>query len=136
VSLGAVGATADWLKLTAAHRTGSRSGLTSLEKLLFQIGLSVILAYFTYNYGIKNPESHTLFFPFAKRFGIELPRWAYILLSTLVMTGASNAVNLTDGLDGLAAGCMAICSFAFCILAMIIGTSWSKQFLLNHIPGA
>src|SRR3954452_15974728 len=49
--LGAVGATDDWLKLTAGRRSGSRQGLTSLEKLLFQIGLSVLLAYFTYHYG-------------------------------------------------------------------------------------
>jgi phospho-N-acetylmuramoyl-pentapeptide-transferase len=136
VWLGAVGATDDWLKLTAAHRTGSRHGLTSLEKLLFQVGLSVILAYFTFHYGTNTPETHRLFFPFAKRFFIELPLWAFILLSTLVMTGSSNAVNLTDGLDGLAAGCMAICSFAFCVLSLIIGTSWSNQLLLKYIPGA
>jgi phospho-N-acetylmuramoyl-pentapeptide-transferase len=136
VWLGAVGATDDWLKLTAAHRTGSRSGLTSLEKLLFQVGLSVILAYFTFHYGTNTPETHTLFFPFAKRFGLRLGLPAFIILSTLDMTGSSNAVNLTDGLDGLAAGCMAICSFAFCVLALIIGTSWSNQLLLKYIPGA
>ena len=61
--LGAVGATDDWLKLTAARRGGSRQGLTSLEKLLFQIGLGVILAYFTYDYGIHTPETHTLLLP-------------------------------------------------------------------------
>jgi phospho-N-acetylmuramoyl-pentapeptide-transferase len=136
VWLGAVGATDDWLKLTAAHRTGSRQGLSSLEKLLFQVGLSVILAYFTYHYGSKTPEAHWLVFPFAKRLYYPLGLGTFIILSTLVMTGASNAVNLTDGLDGLAAGCMAICSFAFCVLALIIGTSWSSQLLLTHIPGA
>jgi len=137
VWLGAVGATDDWLKLTAARRNGSRQGLTSLEKLLFQIGLSVILAYFTYDYGIHSPETHTLFFPFLKKTGIVLNRGAFILLATIVMTGTSNAVNLTDGLDGLAAGCMAICSFTFCILALIIGTLvWSSQLLLPYIPTA
>jgi phospho-N-acetylmuramoyl-pentapeptide-transferase len=135
--LGAVGATDDWLKLTAARRGGSRQGLTSLEKLLFQIGLGVILAYFTYDYGIHTPETHTVFFPFLKRTGFALGRGTFILLATVVMTGSSNAVNLTDGLDGLAAGCMAICSFTFCILALIIGTlSWSSQLLLPFIPYA
>jgi phospho-N-acetylmuramoyl-pentapeptide-transferase len=138
VWLGAVGATDDWLKLTAARRGGgSRQGLTSLEKLLFQVGLSVILAFFTFNYGIKTPETHTLFFPFAKNFGLHLSRPVFILLSMFVMTGSSNAVNLTDGLDGLAAGCMAICSFTFAALAIIIGTQvLARQLLLPWIPGA
>ena len=135
--LGAVGATDDWLKLTAARRGGSRQGLTSLEKLLFQVGLSVILAYFTYYYGVHTPETHRLYFPFFKRSGFALGRGTFILIATLVMTGSSNAVNLTDGLDGLAAGCMAICSFTFCVLALIIGTlSWSSQLLLPFIPYA
>ncbi|HSZ57733.1 MAG TPA: phospho-N-acetylmuramoyl-pentapeptide-transferase [Tepidisphaeraceae bacterium] len=137
VVLGGVGAADDWLKLTAAHRIGNRQGLTSLEKLLFQVGVSVILAYFTYYYGVNTPETHTLFLPFAKRFGIRLSIGAFIIISTLVMTGTSNAVNLTDGLDGLAAGCMAICSFTFCVLALIIGTlSFSSQLLLPYIPAA
>ena len=137
VWLGAVGAADDWLKLTAARRGGSRQGLTTLEKLLFQIGLGVILAYWTYYYGVHTPETHTLFFPFLKKTGIRLGLGPFILLGTLVMTGASNAVNLTDGLDGLAAGCMAICSFAFCVLALIIGTLvWSSQLLLPFIPAA
>jgi phospho-N-acetylmuramoyl-pentapeptide-transferase len=137
VWLGAVGATDDWLKLTAARRNGSRQGLTTLEKLLFQIGLSVILAYFTFDYGIHTPETHTLFFPFLKKSALALGRGSFILIATVVMTGTSNAVNLTDGLDGLAAGCMAICSFTFCILALIIGTlSWSSQLLLPFIPAA
>jgi phospho-N-acetylmuramoyl-pentapeptide-transferase len=137
VWLGAVGATDDWLKLTAARRNGSRQGLTSLEKLMFQIGLSVILAYFTFDYGIHTPETHTLFFPFLKKTGLVMGRGVFILLATIVMTGTSNAVNLTDGLDGLAAGCMAICSFTFCILALIVGTlSWSSQLLLPFIPAA
>ena len=137
VWLGAVGAADDWLKLTAARRGGSRQGLTSLEKLLFQVGLGVILAYWTFYYGVHTPETHTLFFPFLKKTGLRLGLGSFILLGTLVMTGASNAVNLTDGLDGLAAGCMAICSFAFCVLSLIIGTLvWSSQLLLPFIPAA
>ena len=45
------------------------------------------------------------------------------------MTGSSNAVNLTDGLDGLAAGCMAIVSFSFMVLAVIVGTEQMANFL-------
>jgi phospho-N-acetylmuramoyl-pentapeptide-transferase len=53
-----------------------------------------------------------------------------MLLGTLVMTGASNAVNLTDGLDGLAAGCMAIVSFTFLALAYVVGDARLSKFLL------
>ena len=137
VWLGAVGAADDWLKLTAARRSGSRQGLTSLEKILFQIGLGVILAYWTFYYGVNTPETHTLFFPFLKKTGIQLGLGSFIVLGMIVMTGASNAVNLTDGLDGLASGCMAICSFTFCILSLIVGTlAWSSQLLLPFIPAA
>ena len=121
--LGAVGAVDDWLKLTAARRSStSRQGLTGLEKLLFQIGLGVILCYFTFQYGRELAPNHTLYFPFFKSLQIPLGLGAFVLIGTLVLTGSSNAVNLTDGLDGLAAGCSAIVSFAFVVLALIVGT--------------
>ena len=114
-----VGMIDDWLKLTAAQRGTGRQGLTSLEKLLFQIGLGVLLSYFTYQYGQETP--HELYFPFLKDVQLPLTLGAFVLIGTIVLTGSSNAVNLTDGLDGLAAGTMAIVSFAFFILAMIVG---------------
>ncbi len=122
VWLGAVGATDDWLKLTVARRGGSRQGLTGLEKILFQIGLGVILSYFTYHYGQQLAPNHTLYFPFFKDLQIPLSLGVFIVIGTLVITGSSNAVNLTDGLDGLAAGCMAIVSFTFLVLVLLIGT--------------
>src|SRR4051812_2898214 len=127
--LGAVGATDDWLKLTAGRRAGSRQGLTSLEKLLFQIGLGVLLAVFTYNYGSQLEDTRRFYVPFFKGVSIHLSLGVYVVLATLVMTGSSNAVNLTDGLDGLAAGCMGIVSFSFMVLAVIIGTQQMAKFL-------
>src|SRR3954466_15789858 len=121
VWLGGVGAADDWLKLTAARRGGSRQGLTGLEKLLFQIGLGVLLAYFTFYYGGGSDQQHFLYFPFFKSLKIPLNFAGFIIIATLVMTGSSNAVNLTDGLDGLAAGCMGIVSFCFAILSLIVG---------------
>jgi phospho-N-acetylmuramoyl-pentapeptide-transferase len=122
--LGGVGAVDDYLKLTAGRRSGSRQGLTSLEKILFQIGLGVILSYFTYQYGpygeLFKPH-HTLFFPFFKNLQIPLSLGTFVIIGMLVITGSSNAVNLTDGLDGLASGCMAIVSFTFLVLVLIIG---------------
>jgi phospho-N-acetylmuramoyl-pentapeptide-transferase len=141
--LGAVGAVDDWLKLTIARREGGRQGLTSLEKLLFQIGLGVILSYFTYDYGRAVPETHTLFFPFVKYSewaafrGLILPSWAFITLGTIVIVGFSNAVNLTDGLDGLASGCTSLVSFAFALLAIFVGVKdLAKFFYLPYIEAS
>jgi phospho-N-acetylmuramoyl-pentapeptide-transferase len=130
--LAAVGIADDWLKLTAKRRGGGRQGLTGLEKILFQIGLGVLLSYFTYQHGQNVPDAHTLYFPFFKNLKVSLGQGGFILVGTIVLTGSSNAVNLTDGLDGLAAGIMAIVSFAFLFLALIGGQLMLATKL--HIP--
>jgi phospho-N-acetylmuramoyl-pentapeptide-transferase len=146
VYLGALGGLDDWLKLTKQRRAGNkdRQGLRSLDKLLFQLGLGVLLGVFTYRHGRDVPQNHTLYFPFFKDVAVPLGMAAFVVLSTLVVTGSSNAVNLTDGLDGLAAGSMAIVSFTFFILAVIIGTETieigdrpaASGLLLTHVVGA
>ncbi len=137
VWLGGVGATDDWLKLTAARRGGSRQGLNGGEKLLFQLGLGVLLAYFTFYYGGGSDQQHFLYLPFFKSIQISLNLVGFIVIATLVMTGSSNAVNLTDGLDGLAAGCMAIVSFCFAILAMIVGNkAWAGELLIPYVQAS
>jgi phospho-N-acetylmuramoyl-pentapeptide-transferase len=131
--LGAVGAADDWLKLTAARREGkARTGLTSREKLAFQIGLAVMLAIFTWNYGKHYPQARQFYFPFlrADEYHVMLNLLVYIVIATVVMTGSSNAVNLTDGLDGLAAGCMALVSFSFVLLSLIVGIPELAGYLL------
>jgi phospho-N-acetylmuramoyl-pentapeptide-transferase len=146
--LGAVGAMDDWLKLTL-HRRGkllppgapvSRQGLTSLEKILFQIGLGILLSYFTYFYS-RDAHSHTLYFPFFKNLATPLGPVMFIILGTVVLTGTSNAVNLSDGLDGLAAGCAGIVSFTFLILALLQGYRVGGGYLVDvlflpRIPGS
>jgi phospho-N-acetylmuramoyl-pentapeptide-transferase len=139
--LGALGAVDDWLKLTVARRAASlppgtvvsRQGLTSLEKILFQIGLGILLSYFTYHYSLDEP-SHMLYFPFFKNWTLRLSPILFIIVGTLVLTATSNAVNLTDGLDGLAAGCAGIVSFTFLILSLIqgyrLGTTPLASYLL------
>jgi phospho-N-acetylmuramoyl-pentapeptide-transferase len=127
--LGAVGAVDDWLKLTAGHRGGSRQGLTSLEKILFQFGLGILLSVFTYHYGAHVDWAHTLYVPLFKDFKPMLNLTGFAVIGTLVIVGSSNAVNLTDGLDGLASGCMAIVSFAFLVLALIIGDYAQASYL-------
>lgn len=135
--LGAVGAADDWLKLTAGRRAGSRQGLSSREKLLFQIGLGIMLSVFTYRYGSLLEPATRLYFPFTKSAFVKVGLVSFVLIGTIVMTGASNAVNLTDGLDGLASGCMAIAAFAFLILALIVGDHRLAQTLrIPHIEAA
>jgi len=141
--LGAVGAVDDWLKLTTHARaaakglppgsTAGRQGLTSLEKILFQIGLSIILGHFTYSYAGGPGPSRNLYFPFFKDIQIPLTEGWFVFITVLVLTGSSNAVNLTDGLDGLAAGSMGLASFTFVILSLVAGGE-IPHLLLPVIP--
>jgi phospho-N-acetylmuramoyl-pentapeptide-transferase len=131
--LTAVGAADDWMKLAGKRRSGSRDGLRSHEKLLFQIGLGVVLGYFIYNHGRVNhaaigPQGQreyveafrVLMVPFYKH-GLLLGTYVFMLVTVIVVTGTSNAVNLTDGLDGLASGCVAICCGVFMLLSHASG---------------
>jgi phospho-N-acetylmuramoyl-pentapeptide-transferase len=145
--LGTVGAVDDWFKLTATRRTGTRDGLKSYEKLLFQIGLAVILGYYVHSAGQANhawlvvagetervEAYRVLSVPFYKQ-GLFLGPLAFMFVAVLVITGTSNAVNLTDGMDGLASGCVAICSLVFMILAYIVGdVDVAGKLLFPHVP--
>jgi phospho-N-acetylmuramoyl-pentapeptide-transferase len=142
VWLAGLGAVDDWLKLTTARRTpGSRDGLLAWEKLVFQIGLGVLLAIFIYHFPanaqkyteVSPANAHLLNWPFLPSSWV-LPAWFFAILTVVVIAGTSNAVNLTDGMDGLAAGCMAIVSFAFLALAYVTGDyRWAKQLNFNWI---
>jgi phospho-N-acetylmuramoyl-pentapeptide-transferase len=113
------------------------------EKMLFQIGLGVLLGIFIFRHGQQNyalmggqmyESFRILNVPFYK-YGITLGIPAFLIVTVLVTTGTSNAVNLTDGMDGLAAGCMALCSFVFMILAFLGGDPERAQSLLMpYIP--
>src|SRR5688572_4799949 len=67
LGMGAIGIVDDWLKLTAGRRAGNRQGLQGPEKLVGQIGLAAILAYFTYRHGAANAVAHELYLPFIKQ---------------------------------------------------------------------
>ncbi len=142
--LGVVGAVDDWLKLTAKRRHGGRDGLKSYEKLLFQVGLGVVIGWFVFDYGAENyavapirnevPAYSILAVPFYKP-GFQLGATAFMLVTVLVMTGTSNAVNLTDGMDGLASGCVALCSVVFVVIAYVAGTqALAAKLLVPYVP--
>ena len=136
----------DWLKLTAKRRTRSRDGLKMYEKLLFQVGLGVVIGYYTYRLWAGNfdtinggesamvPAYSILSVPFYKH-GLMLGAYTFMVLTVLVMTGASNAVNLTDGMDGLASGCVAMSAMVFAIFAYIVGAEdLADKLLFHHVP--
>jgi phospho-N-acetylmuramoyl-pentapeptide-transferase len=155
-----IGGFDDWLKLTAARRgPGTREGLYAWEKLLFQLGMASLACYFLYRHGIQaeNPASLALNLPFQRTY-VPVPMQAvalqkaalqlnpsvwvltlvpFMLIGTLAIAGMSNAVNITDGMDGLAAGTMTIASFAMMILCYIASQQSSASFLLvPHVPEA
>ncbi len=146
-----VGAADDWLKMTAARRGSSRQGLHAWEKLVFQLGIGAIVGYFGYRAGISDAPvdiAHVLNLPFQKtyessltdRLGagvIVLPLGAYVILSVLMIAGMSNAVNITDGMDGLASGISAIVAIGLVVLALIAGNqSWAQTLLVPSVTGS
>jgi phospho-N-acetylmuramoyl-pentapeptide-transferase len=139
VFLAMIGAVDDWMKLHKQRRAAEgkpvdRQGLRSLEKLVLQLVLGAVLAWLTFHYGGDVPEAKRLYIPFLKSGEnfITMPMWFYVLFGTLVVSGFSNAVNLTDGLDGLAAGLTAIVAFVLMILSLIIGDEKIAAALLYH----
>jgi len=119
----------DYVKLS---KTGKR-GLTKRTKLLWQILLGCFIGSYVY----FNPETSTkLDLPFFKNIIIQLGVF-YIPFVALVVIGTSNAVNLTDGLDGLAIGCVLIVSLTLAVLCYISGhMSFSSYLFIPYIPEA
>lgn len=147
VWLALLGSVDDWLKLTAARRSpGSREGLYAWEKLLFQLGIGVIVGLFLFRAG-EAPELRVLTLPFQRTYepgsfqleeGIIILGGAiFVAVAALLVAGTSNAVNLTDGMDGLAAGTMLVVSFAMMVLCYIAGhAEASRTLMFPHIAGA
>ncbi len=141
VWLGVLGGIDDWLKLRRAAGVGTRDGLKMWQKVLFQIALAVLLSVFIRAHGREstivdamgrevNP-AHSFYFPF-RADPIHLSLLAYVILTVLTMVGSSNAVNLTDGMDGLASGCVMIVAAVFLILAQVVGRRDLAGFF--HMP--
>lgn len=125
VSFGAIGFIDDYTKVTKRRNLG----LTAKHKFALQIICAAIIGLFLL-YLSKNPEYYDtrLNFPFIKWWRPDLGPF-YILLVVLVLVGASNAVNLTDGLDGLAIGSVLIASAAYTALAYLAGHFVFSEYL-------
>lgn len=126
---GAVGFMDDWLKLVSK----SSRGLSSLTKLMGQIIMGLFLGVYLY----LDPKFDTwLYLPFFKKWAIYLGI-LFIPFVILVLSGASNALNLTDGLDGLAIGCTLFTTGAFAIISYIVGRIDYASYLgIAYIPEA
>ncbi|MEM1071743.1 MAG: phospho-N-acetylmuramoyl-pentapeptide-transferase [Planctomycetota bacterium] len=146
VSMATLGGFDDWLKLTASRRgVGSRQGLYPHEKLMFQVGLSALIALSAFNRGVETPDlAHVLTLPFQSTYDqatlavsdslIYLSRFAYVVVMVLMITGLSNAVNITDGMDGLATGLVAAVAAGLVVLSLIAGNAdWARDLLVPHV---
>jgi phospho-N-acetylmuramoyl-pentapeptide-transferase len=139
--LGAVGFVDDWTKLTVA----GKRGITPREKM---IGLSVVtlsvlglLAWYARVNGRDTLLS--LYPPFFKDAVVPLGTlgWigasAFVAFAWLVVVGSANAVNITDGLDGLAAGCMVIVGLSLSIFCYVAGRAdWAAYLNVPHVTAA
>jgi phospho-N-acetylmuramoyl-pentapeptide-transferase len=138
-----LGGVDDWLKLTASTLHRSRDGLRPWEKLIFQIGGAVLIASFLYTDFAHIEDAKLFWLPFYKH-GLPLANWMFILIAIFYISATSNAVNLADGMDGLAAGCVAMVSLVLAILCYVASetmarntpVTWSSYLLLPHIPQA
>jgi phospho-N-acetylmuramoyl-pentapeptide-transferase len=146
VWFGALGGVDDWLKLTSASRQQSRTGLRAWEKLIFQIGGAVLIASFLFSdfTNIEDAKALWLWVPFYKNpIPLPLHNWIFVLIATFYITATSNGVNLADGMDGLAAGCLGMVSLVLAVLCYVTsetmartGVTWAEYLLLPHIPQA
>ncbi len=149
--LAVLGGVDDFLKLTSARRgSGSRQGLYAWEKLVFQLGLGVLIGLFAYTSSATTSGTnlaHVVNLPFQKTYLdaaatvnpalIYLPKAAFIVITMLMMTGMSNAVNITDGMDGLAGGISAAVALGLCIMALVSGTqAWAQYLLVPYVQGS
>jgi phospho-N-acetylmuramoyl-pentapeptide-transferase len=125
VYLGAVGFFDDWLKVTKK----SSDGISSRLKFFLQCVLAgIVTAFFLLNPSLSE-TAQKVFIPFFKEpVFVSLGAFTFVFY-LLVIVGTSNAVNLTDGLDGLAAGCTATVAASFAALAYIAGNKIVANYL-------
>ena len=127
--LGGVGFADDYTKIVKKRNLGLTPRTKLLGQLLLGLAVSVYIMAFT-------PIPTMLAVPFLKHFALNLGIF-YILFVILVLTSSSNAVNLTDGLDGLAIGCTIIAAFSYVILSYVSGNfKFSTYLNVFYLPGS
>jgi phospho-N-acetylmuramoyl-pentapeptide-transferase len=154
LGFGAVGWVDDWRKVVDKNPEGMRSrekffwqsliGLFAALYLAFSVSETSFLGvmelfwrWISSGFSTGLPPKADLIVPFFKTVSMPLGVWGFILLSYFVIVGTSNAVNFTDGLDGLAIMPVVMVGSALGVFAYVTGSSvFSKYLLLPYIPGA
>ena len=128
---GLIGFLDDYLKVSKNNSKGLPGKLKLLLQIFFALAATLWIMSLT-----GNPLATSLALPFFKSVLIDLS-WFFVIFGVLVMVGASNAVNLTDGLDGLAIGPVMIAASVFAIIAYLVGNSIFSEYLqIHYVAGA
>ena len=131
MGFGAIGFTDDYLKVTRSHHRG----LPGWIKLLLEVGVAAIATVWIMSLS-REPLATGLALPFVKDVLLNLG-WLFAPLAVFVIVGASNSVNLTDGLDGLAIVPVMIAASAFALISYFVGNAVFSDYLqLHNVAGA
>jgi len=139
--MGLIGFLDDFLKLRQKQRGEQNRGLIERYKLTGQILAGIALGLYVWWFPLSHLPGASTTLPFYK-YILIVPAttgiaWLYVGFVTFVITGTSNAVNITDGLDGLAAGLMAIAVITLGVFAYVIGRVDASHYLgLFYMTGA
>ena len=125
VYLGGLGFADDYLKVTKKKS----DGISGRIKLVCQIALAAIVAGVFLTNPVLEVQARALYVPFVKAPVIANMSWFTFVFFALVIVGSSNAVNLTDGLDGLATGCTITVAFAYALLSYAAGNFRIAEYL-------
>ena len=154
LGFGAIGWVDDWRKVVLKDPEGMRSrekyfwqsvvGLLAAVYLVFSISessnmrvLELFVNWVQSGFDLNLPPKAGLLVPFAKEVSYPLGVFGFVILTYLVIVGSSNAVNLTDGLDGLAIMPVVMVGSSLGVFAYVTGSSvYSKYLLFPHIPGS
>jgi phospho-N-acetylmuramoyl-pentapeptide-transferase len=136
--MGLIGFSDDFLKLKQRQAGKKNTGLIEGYKLLGQVSVGIALGWYLWHYPLSTLPGASTTLPFYKYILIvPTVAWVYVLFVTFVLTGTSNAVNITDGLDGLAAGLTAIAVLTLALFAYVIGRIDAAAYLqVFYLRGA
>ena len=132
--MGGLGFLDDLLKLRQKRKGQKNQGLIERYKLTGQVIIGVFLGWYLWQFPLSpNLPGASTTLPFYK-YVLVVPaaaslEWLYVLFTTFILVGVSNAVNLTDGIDGLAAGLSAIAFMTLAVFAYVIGRVDTSRYL-------